>query len=235
MNWHAIPTILTAVTSFFLGVLVYLKGKTIFANRIWSLLSFCVGFWSVFLILIMNAPNEQVALWCARAIYFSAIPIPILFYHFLCAYLGIKDRKRNQLVFYYIVSALFFFFNFTNLFIKGVTPLSVFRYFGIPGNTYFYFLGFWTFLLILSFKEMVKGYQKSGMLQRNQIKYILIASIVGFSGGSTAYLPAFSFIPGFSHDLTAYGIYGHYFVCLYAIIISLCNRKTSLNGHRVCY
>ncbi|MCK5187974.1 MAG: GAF domain-containing protein, partial [Deltaproteobacteria bacterium] len=52
------------------------------------------------------------------------------------------------------------------------------------------------------------------MLKRNQIKYLIIASSIGFAGGATTYLPAFNV------DLFRYGAYGYFFVSLYALVIT---------------
>jgi signal transduction histidine kinase len=168
----------------------------------------------------MNAPNEQNALLLSRAIYFSALPMPVLFYHFLCEYLKLGNQKKINLIIFYLLTAVFFVFNCTNLFIKGVAPQLHFKYFGVPGKFYFVFLAVWMIILSFSCKEMLKAYKTSVGVLRNQLKYIIIASIFGFVGGSTAYLPAFSFLPFINTEFASYGIYGHYFVFLYAVVIT---------------
>jgi len=66
---------------------------------------------------------------------------------------------------------------------------------------------------------MLKRYNKVSGYKRNQIKYILLASIVGFGGGATNY-PLIYNIPIFP--------FGHYLVFLYPIIISYAIITTRL-------
>ena len=211
MNINSVPALVTVITSLGLGAFVYLKGSRLTPNRTWAALSFFVAVWSFSVVMIMNAPNERMGLWWARMIYFGAIPIPAILLHFTLSYLQKSHERRLLILVAYIVTGLFLILNCTDLIVRGVVPQKAFRYFGIPGKAYFVFVLVWIYFVIQIIFETIKAYKTSVMIQRNQIKYLLIAYTIGFGGGITAFLPAFNI---------SYGSSGHYFVSFYTLVIS---------------
>lgn len=211
MNIYSLPVIVTTATSLILGIFVYAKGKDLRPNRIWAALSFVIALWSFAIVMIMNAPNDRVAYWAARLIYFGAIPIPAVFLHFITVYVQSIQKRRPMVILAYLITAMFLALNCTDLLVVGIKSQKVFKYFGTPGKAYIVFLVTWFLLLLQCFLEMIRAYKQSVMIQRNQIKYLIFASIIGFAGGATAFLPALNL---------DYAPYGHYFVGLYTFIIA---------------
>jgi len=73
-----------------------------------------------------------------------------------------------------------------------VQPKLVFKYFIVPGVLYpLYVLMFFSYLAY-SYYELLKGYIRSTGIERNQIKYVLVASTIGFGGAITIFLPVFN-------------------------------------------
>jgi hypothetical protein len=215
MNLHSVPALLTALLSLSLGGFVYLKQRKHTVNRVWALLSVSIALWSLSFAAVMNAPNEELALLGVRALYFGAIPIPVLFLHFIFAYRQTTHKRKAMLGVGYALSLLSLGLSFTNLLIRDITPHPVLIYFGVPGKAYVPWLGVWFILLTVCFAEMVQSYRReASAIRRNQIRYLFLASIIGFAGGSTTFLPAFNveFLP--------YGPYGYYLVGLYTIVIT---------------
>ena len=141
MNINSIPALITTITSVLLGAFVYLRGSKLTPNRTWAFLSFFVALWSFAVVMIMNAPNERMGLVWARMIYFGAIPIPATLLHFTLSYLQKVREKRLLVVFAYVFTGLFLGLNCTAFIIKGVVPHEAFRYFGVPGQSYFLLYG----------------------------------------------------------------------------------------------
>ncbi|MDD1638363.1 MAG: hypothetical protein LUQ56_09580, partial [Methylococcaceae bacterium] len=211
MNIYSLPVIVTTVTSSILGIFVYVRGKGLRPNRIWAALSFVIALWSFAIVMIMNAPNERVAYWAARLIYFGAIPIPAVFLHFITVYVQSIRKRKSMVILAYVITGLFLALNCTDLLVVNVKSQKVFRYFGIPGKAYLLFLVTWFMMLLQCFIELLRSYKQSVTIQRNQIRYLIVASVIGFAGGSTAFLPALNL---------DYAPYGHYFVVLYTFIIA---------------
>ncbi len=163
--------------------------------------------------MIMNAPNERIAIWWARMIYFAAIPIPVVLLHFVFVFVG-KMHKRSVLLAAYLVSGFLIVINCTDLIIKEVITQQVFRYYGVPGKAFFIFGITWFIILWICFREMIRSYKEATMLKRNQIKYLIIASSVAFTGGATTFLPVFDI------ELFHYGTYGYFFIFLYTLVIA---------------
>ena len=211
MDINSVPALITASISLLLGGFVYLRGPKFSVNRTWALLSFFIALWSFSIVMIMNAPNERMGLWWARMIYFGAIPIPAVFLHFILSYVESIQRKKWMVVVAYLTTGLFLVLNCTDLLIKSVVTQKVFKYFGVPGETYFLFVIAWFSLLSLCFVEMIRAYNMSVMIKKNQIKYLILASVIGFGGGASTFLPAFNVV---------FPPYGYYFVGIYAVIIT---------------
>ena len=173
MNINSVPALITAITSALLGAFVYLRGSKLTPNRTWALLSFFVALWSFSVVMIMNAPNERMGLLWARMIYFGAIPIPATLLHFTLSYLQKTREKKLLIVLAYVLAGLFLSLNCTAFIIEGVVPHEAFKYFGVPGQTYFLFVLVWIGTVGWCFYEMIKAYRTARMIQKNQIKYLL--------------------------------------------------------------
>ena len=211
MNINSVPALITAITTLLLGLFVYRRGRKLLPNRMWAILSFFIVLWSISVVLTMNAPNERVAFWWIRMLYFGAIPIPAVLLHFTLAYVQTAHRKRMMIGIAYLLTGLFLGLNCTDLIVRDAVEQKMFRYFGMPGKAYFVFVLTWFILFVLCFIETIKAYKQSFGMQRNQIRYLFFAYIIGWGGGATTFLPAFNINYGFS---------GHYFVSFYTLVIS---------------
>jgi len=121
-----------------------------------------------------------------------------------------RIKKKKVVITAYILSFIFFISNFTDLFIKSVTS-KLFGFYPVPGIFYPFYLLFFIAYISLGFFELDRAYRKAIGYRRNQIKYIFLASIVGFLSGLTTFPLVFNIkIPPV----------GAPFVSLYAIIIA---------------
>ena len=83
MDSYVISGILTTVTSFTLGVFVYLKKSKDALNIIWFLLSLSTAIWSFGVVKSITAPNEALGLFWGRFNHVGVILIPVFFWNFL--------------------------------------------------------------------------------------------------------------------------------------------------------
>ena len=205
---EAISFLFGVVVTTSIGLFVYLKDRERLTNRTWGLLCLSVGLWYFGRYMRLTSVSETDALlWC-RFLYIGAIFIPSLFLHFCLSLLGIK--KRKVVITAYLLSFIFFISNFTDLFIKSVTP-KFFGYYPVPGIFYYVYLVFFVACISLSFFELIRAYRKAKGYSRNQIKYILLASIVGFLSGLSTFPLVF--------DIEIPPV-GAPFVSLYTIIVA---------------
>jgi len=154
--------------------------------------------------------GSWVIFW-VKLLHAGAILLPVLFLHFIFVLLNYTRGEKRFLKTIYVISCIIFFSLFTKLFIKDVVFKPPFGYYAVPGTAYHIFT--LTFFVCIGYAhyKIAKVYKRLTGLKKNQIKYVLIASIVGFTGGSTVFLPVFNF--------KIFPI-GNYFVLFYTVVIS---------------
>ena len=222
MRFDFIFLLVACIAAFMLGCFVYFKNRKNIVNKTWGFFSLNFSIWSFgYALMIGGLFNKDVTLFWARFSHFGAILIPVSVLHFYSAFLGTIDREMKKLVTGYIVSLFLLILNFTPLFIKDIVPKLSLKYYFEPGIFYSVFtLMFFIYILYEHF-VMFKAHRESSGFQRNQIKYILLGSIIGFFGGATTFPLVFD-IP-----MPPFGIT---FIFLYPIIISYAIVKYNLMG-----
>lgn len=176
-----------AFTSFILGLFVYFKNKKSLLNRTFTFFAFSVGFWSFGYFFWQIAGDSKTALLWTRILMAGAIFIPISYFHFVIYLLNIYKEKRKLLIIGYILCGIFLITDFTSLFIKDVIPKLSFSYWPEPNIFFHPFLLMFFGYVIYSWFLMFRAYRKFFGIKREQIKYVLIGTVIGFLGGSTNY------------------------------------------------
>jgi signal transduction histidine kinase len=214
MNPLAISAFFTAITCLILGgiVLFSKRGKDI--SRSYVLLTIGFFVWIFGIGMEIGASNKNWGLFWNRWLYSGAIFIPTFFLQFVQSYLG--KMKRNLLISCYIISIVLLIFNFTPLFVKDVVPKGSFNYASIPGIIFPFFVCYFFSAIVYSFFLIIKELKNSVGIKRNQLKSLLLGSVIGFTGGSTNYLLVFEVfhIPPIGNYFLALGLFIHF----YAII-----------------
>jgi len=210
MNPLAISAFISSISSLLLGGFVFFKkGKDIIAIS-YALLTISFFMWIFGLGMEIISPDKNWGLFWNRWLYSGAIFIPTFFIHFIQAYLNMI--KTKLLISTYAISTLLLIFNFTPLFVKDVVPKGSFNYASVPGIIFPFFVLYFFAAIIYCFYLIIQVYKSSFGAKRNQIKFIIIASVIGFSGGSTNYLLVF--------DVIDFPPIGNYFITLYLFILS---------------
>jgi signal transduction histidine kinase len=181
------------------------------------LLNFSASIWSLGLLGRELSLEKGIALFFVRLCYTGAIFIPAFFFHFVSSVL--KDIRYKLILFVYILTFIFLIFDFTPLFIKDVRPILSFRYYGIPGAIFPFFVI--SFISVAGYSHflLIRYFRKSDGQTRNQIKYLLFATVIGFIGGGSTFLPVF--------DIEVFP-FGFYLVSIYVVITSYAIAKHRL-------
>jgi len=96
-----------------------------------------------------------------------------------------------------------------------VTPHPPFRYYPVPGPAYPFYALELLALVSYGILELILNFRSSHGLRKNQIAYVLSASIIGFGGGGLAFLPVFG-IP--VYPLWQFTMPIYIFMAIYAIV-----------------
>jgi signal transduction histidine kinase len=212
MIYYIIAQLLNAFTTTVLGLFVYLKNRGNLANRLFALHGLAIAIWAFSFAQMAMAQNEAEGLFWSRALHVGAIFIPVFFLHFICALLNIVQEKRKILIAAYIIGFSMLAFVPTNLFVSHTVAVVGFKYFvGPAGLQYHLFPLFFVVCLVYAFYELFKGFRHSQGLSRNQLKYLLVALLIGYSGGPTGFLPLYN-IP-----IPRWGLYT---VSVFSIIVT---------------
>ena len=216
MNWYAIGFFSGSIFAFGLGIIVYLRNKSSFLNRIWCLQCFSVSAWQFGRCMVAVSLDRDSAFFWTRVLYLGAIFIPILTLHFILVLTEKPKEKKTLILLGYSFGLLELAgFNFSKLFVQDVIYNSSFGFYEVPGKFYlfhFLMLGFPTYAVWFLFKE----HQRTSLaLKKNQIKYVISASLLGFISGATSFFPFLDIkIPPIAAPFTSMYV----FIISYAII-----------------
>ncbi len=207
MSFHALASLIISLSSIGLGLFVYLNGRNKAANITLALYAASVAAWSFGQFMTEIVPDYGSALFWARFHLAGAIFIPVFFIHFVESFLN----RRNNLVLAsaYLLGSVIFATSFSPLFVASVSPKLGFRYFPDPGPAFLAYSAMFALLVLYGFYQLVRAYRASAGQAKNQIMWVLLASIIGFAGGSMMFLPVY--------NIRIYPV-GYYLVPLYILI-----------------
>ena len=117
--------------------------------------------------------------------------IPISWLHFVFNFTGKKEPFRFFYFINYLISSLLFLLSPTPLYIKGLHPIMEFRYFTSPGPFYHVYTILFSVYVPYAFYYLVDAYRISKGYVREQLKFFILATVLGFSSGATAFLPVY--------------------------------------------
>ncbi len=187
MSFWALGGLINGFASSVFGFFVYLQNPKNYSNRLWALFASTTAFWSYSYFLWQISTDKSHALFWCRSLMLGAIFIPVTFLHFLSVWLELYQSKKKLLFISYCISLVAFGLNFTPFFVKEVSPILFFKHWPRAGIAYLPFLIFWIWMVFYCWYIMFRAMRTSSPAKRNQIKYVLLGAIIGFSGGFTNY------------------------------------------------
>lgn len=217
MLTYCISSLLTAVTCLGLGVFVLYKNPKNPLHRSLFRLNLAVCFWSLFLFLHYLSGSANTALLTLKLLHIPAVLIPAFYLHFIIKLLGLQNGRAIKLS--YLLSVIFLIINFSPYFILRIEPKLNFRFYATAGPLYIFWILTYLGLSGYGIYLLLKNYPLAPPAKKNQIKYVLLASIIGFAGGATIY-PLFYDIP--------FAPVGEHIIFLYPLIFALAVLKHNL-------
>lgn len=206
MNIFIIFSLINGLTATFFGFFVYFKDRKNLQNKTFLLTNVGVAIWSFSYCIWLLASNEKSALFWSRALNFGATLIPIFYLHWIFSFLGIASKKKKIIIFGYVTTFIFSILSFSSYYIKSVKSIDIFPYWPQANFLYTSFLAINYFgLLGYAILQLFKRRPCADNVKRNQIDYIILATIIGFGGGATNFplMFGFSLIPPIGQPLVA--------------------------------
>ncbi|MDO8601466.1 MAG: ATP-binding protein [bacterium] len=187
MTFYALSALINTIASIFLGFFTYFQDTRKLVHKIFALFCLAMAVWSYAYFMWQTSATAQAALFWSHALMAGAIFIPLFYLHFLLALLNKIKEKKKILIFGYISLSLFFLLNFSPWFIDGVKPKLNFTFWPNAGILFHPFLIVWFFYVIYAVYLLIREYGMAVGVQKKQIQYILIGTIIGYLGGATNY------------------------------------------------
>jgi len=223
MNFYTISyaygALIAGISSLSFSIFVYQKNKESWTNRNFSLVTCAVAVWAFGLFLQHSMAQKTVALIFSRISYVGAILVPVFFLQFALVFL---QKLRSHAVIFlvaYGVAVGLLLANLSNLIVRDLHPRPPFQNYVTPGYLYpFLFLYFFASTIYAHYL-LIKELKVSTGYTEVQIRYFLLASAIGFTGG------AFTFLPVLGIDVPPIG---NLLIAFYPVIISYAILKYRL-------
>ncbi|MCX5704375.1 MAG: hypothetical protein NT066_07815, partial [Candidatus Omnitrophica bacterium] len=137
---YVLTSLVTAIGSAILGILVYFNNKKSHLNRVYLIMGLNISLWSFGLFICHIYSANPISLISNRLLHGAAAFIPVTYFHFILELLRkVKENKRILSV-GYIVALILVILSPTQLFIKGMEPKLWFKLWPAPGVIYPFFL-----------------------------------------------------------------------------------------------
>ncbi len=215
INFFFVGSLLNSFLGLLFGIIIYLNNRESKLHWQWMIFSLCYSLWSFGLGMMAASNDKEFGLFWGRVLFAGAIFIPITYVHFILLFLN-KDKQYAKLLrLCYLISAFFFFSNFTKYFVADVRPILSFAYWTKAGILTYPFTLMVIGLIVFAVVELVKSYFKAIGTFRSQIQYLLFAMIIGYGGGITNFLPTYDIL---IHPYGNYFVPFHFFIISYAIV-----------------
>lgn len=200
------------MTSFFLGLLVFSKKKTL-AGISLTFLCLAVALWSLgYFIWQISGSADSSIFWLKFLTLFS-IFIPVNFFIFSSIFLSLHKKPIYRIFMYIGLGAALAVVAVTSsdYLVQGVERRLSFEFWPIAGKWYWLmlvaFFSYFTTSLLLFFR----AYRKSSGILKDQLGFILVGTGLGFLGGATNF-PLW-------YDVPVYPV-GNFLASFYVIFIT---------------
>jgi signal transduction histidine kinase len=187
--------LLAFITPLSIGIFVLLKNSKAIINRTYFLTFISASFWSLGFWFLLNSESYQEAYIWRYIMDFGSILLPTFWLHFVFSILG--EKKKKIITTFYIFTLIVIILNALELFLPGIFIKTleqklVFNFYPTASFGYYLFVLLYVVAIPYSLWLLISRYKESTKLNKIQLKFILIASVFGFSGGGMAFLPTFN-------------------------------------------
>ena len=183
--YYPLSGLINAFTSIILGIFVLSRNKSNIKNITYALFCSSIAVWSSFYFIWLVTADEKIALFCSRGFMAGAIFIPVFYLHHICALLDQISLRKRIIILSYIFAVISFLFNLTPYYITEVIPRLSFKFWPTATPLFTIFLLIWGMIVIYGAYIILCAYKDSTAVERNRIRYVFIATIIGWTGGAT--------------------------------------------------
>ena len=151
-------------------------------NLLFAYLAAGLAVWNLGVFGLRWTSNPDTAVAWESFLHLGVIPIPVLFYHYVLAFLDLP-RRRPALIGGYALCAAFLLASPTPYFLRGVTE-SAWGFMPAAGPLYAPFVVYFQSYLVLGLVRLVRAYRsQSSSFKRNRTLLVILGVVVSLLGG----------------------------------------------------
>ena len=173
------------------GLFILYRGETkASTRRIWCFLCISISVWHAGRFIMESAGSPIIASRAAILIYSGAIFVPQTYFHFIFSLLDEVKKHRKLLLFVYAIGIGELLLLYGDLLVDGVKYYPQGRYYEVPSGVYGLYVANYVILPSLALAKLVIAYSRTNaIVQKNQFKYVIYSSLIGFLAGATSFFP----------------------------------------------
>lgn len=136
------------------------------------------------------AEAEVLAESAVNLIYVGAIFIPPCYLHFIVSLLDEDRRSRNLTLVCYWIAVGELFLLFGGWLFEGVRYYPQGRFYEVPTRLYGLYVANYVFVPTIAIVKLIRACSRTeAVVKRNQFKYVIYSSLIGFLSGATSFSP----------------------------------------------
>lgn len=193
MNPYAVPPLLAALLNISLVCWVSVQAKPGRTKTAFLLWISWIAFWNfgIFYGYLLGDPEEATR-WYLATVPLTISFLPTFFLHFAYSITRAKERwAPTIIVFAYITALIFTIAGTGSYFLIGKAYPFFWGFYPVAGSGAGLFALSWFCIVATAFYWIIKGVWTHRGHERNQLWYVLLSAIVGFSSGTTNFLPLY--------------------------------------------
>ena len=230
INIYAWVALINFLLCTFFGFLIFFHNPRKRLYQTFLFLNIAIAIWSLGYFFWQISDTYSWALFWTRVLSIGSTLIPPTFLHWSLSLLGLYQKRKRGIFFFYAVSIVFLVFSFSDIFIRSVEPTLFFRFWPKPGILYSLYLFFVYVPLVLYGNYLIFAkYKDSRGIEKSKLRWVFLGTAIAFAGGSTNFLLWYNIpIPPVGNFLVAaYPLFFSYSVTRYRFmdIRSLINRS----------
>ena len=180
-------TLVVGIASILMGILVVLYSRRLL-NRIWLFLCLMIGGWNIgYFVTMVSSISKSTAIASSRISHACGIFIVPLFLHFVLTLTNSTVKKRKILFLCYLSCIIVVFFSFTDFIVTDLVEKLSIQYYPVGRTGYALYVFLFLFWIIITHFYMLDAYKKSKSHARNQLRYFLAGTTLGFTGGACCF------------------------------------------------
>lgn len=184
------------VIPLFLGLFIFFQDRKKIINITYLGLSLCCAIWSIGFFSLLSSKTFEIAYLARTFMDIGAIILPAFWLHFVFSVLEIK-KSRFEIVLLYSIGIFISILNILDyimpgIFISNLKQIGIFQFYPSASIGYYLFALFYLIIIPYSLYYLIKNRGDGYSLKSQQIKFLLIAAIFGFGGGTTAFFYTFN-------------------------------------------